>query len=239
MRRTSSRRSISLHPGQNGRCTIIVKIPKSECPDLWIRQPKHKWQKSWSSVGRPSLPLERNLYGHPLQGLSWERQFEKVLSEHGWEKVSNWDCLFVNRQKGLFLSVYMDDIKLAGKKQNIDPIWKVLMKGVHSEEPTSFLDHESLLELLKGNQVQGNLARTSLHGPMTWKDMQRNAWKDIANWQTEQLNSFTKSQHHALTTTNSRKKKLDLSENCQKLAHRWFSNSCISRALVDLILYGP
>ena len=30
-----------------------------------------------------------------------------------------------------------------------------------------------------------------LHGPVTWKVMQRNAWKDIANWQTKQLNSYT------------------------------------------------
>ena len=27
-------------------------------------------------------------------------------------------------KKGLFLSVYVDDIKLAGKKQNIDPMWE-------------------------------------------------------------------------------------------------------------------
>ena len=56
-----------------------VKIPKSECPDIWIRLPKHKWPKSWSSMEDPVVPLERNLYGHPLTGLSWERQFEKVL----------------------------------------------------------------------------------------------------------------------------------------------------------------
>ena len=31
----------------------------------------------------------------------------------------------VHRDKGLFLSAYVDDIKLAGKKQNIDPMWKV------------------------------------------------------------------------------------------------------------------
>ena len=30
----------------------------------------------------------------------------------------------------LFLSVYVDVIKLAGKKQNIDPMWKVLNKEV-------------------------------------------------------------------------------------------------------------
>ena len=57
------------------------------------------------------------------------------------EKVSNWECLFVHREKGLFFAVYVDDIKLAGKKQNIDPMWKVLNKQVELEEPTSFLDH--------------------------------------------------------------------------------------------------
>ena len=65
----------------------------------------------------PVVPLERNLYGHPSAG-----QFEKILLKYGWEKVSNWECLFVHREKGLFLSVYVDDIKLAGKKQNIDPM---------------------------------------------------------------------------------------------------------------------
>ena len=70
-----------------------------------------------------------------------ERQFEKVLLKHGWEKIPNWECLFVHREKGLFLSVYVDDIKLAGKKHNIDPMWKVLNKEVDLGESTSFLDH--------------------------------------------------------------------------------------------------
>ena len=34
-----------------------------------------------------------------------------------------------------------NDIKLAGKKQNIDPMWKVLNKEFDLGEPTSFLDH--------------------------------------------------------------------------------------------------
>ena len=45
------------------------KIQKSECPDIWIRLPRHKWPKSWSSMEDPVVPLERNLYGHPLAGL--------------------------------------------------------------------------------------------------------------------------------------------------------------------------
>ena len=92
----------------------------------------------------PVVPLERNLYGHPLAGLLWERQFEEILLEYGWEKVSNWECLFLHHEKGLFLSVYVDDIKLAGKKQNINPMWKVLNKEVDLGEPTSFLDHAYL-----------------------------------------------------------------------------------------------
>ena len=37
--------------------------------------------------------------------------------------------------------MYVDDIKFAGKKQNISPTWKILMKDVDLGEPTSFLDH--------------------------------------------------------------------------------------------------
>ena len=46
--------------------------------------------------------------------------------------------------KRIILFVYLDDIKLAGKKRNIDPMWKVLNKEIGLGEPTSFLDHENL-----------------------------------------------------------------------------------------------
>ena len=41
---------------------------------------------------------------------------ENSILKYGWENVPNWECLFVHREKGLFLSVHVDDIKLAGKK---------------------------------------------------------------------------------------------------------------------------
>ena len=86
----------------------------------------------------PVVPLEQNLYGHPLAGLLWERQFENILLKHEWEKIPNWDCVFVHRGKGLFLSVHVNDIKLTGKKQNLDPMWKVLNEEVDLGEPTFF-----------------------------------------------------------------------------------------------------
>ena len=117
------------------------KNPKSECPNIWIRLPKHKWPKSRPSVEEPVVLLGKNLYGHPLAGLLWERQIWESSIGTGWEKVFNWERLFVNRARRLCLSVYVDDIKLAGKTENVEPTWKILMKDVDLGEPTSFLDH--------------------------------------------------------------------------------------------------
>ena len=153
----------------------------------------------------PVVPLERNLYGHPLAGLLWERQFEKILLKHGWEKIPNWECLFVHREKGLFLSVYVDDIKLAGKKQNLDPMWKLLNKEVDLGEPTSFLDHvyfgctqrqcqiskdivdnyrtmfESRISAGEQKNYHSLKIFVFLHGLMTWRVMQRNVWSDLVS----------------------------------------------------------
>ena len=116
----------------------LLQLPKSEYPDIWIRLPKHKWPKSWSSMEDPVVPHERNLYGHPLAGLLWERQFEKVLLEHGWEKVPNWECLFINRAKGLFSSVLVD----VWKKQKTTKCGKKTVKDIDLGETASFLDHD-------------------------------------------------------------------------------------------------
>ena len=88
-----------------------------------MRLSKHNWPESWSIMEDPVVPLERNLYGHPLAGLLWERQFEKVALEHGWGKVPNWECFSLTEKKDCSC-LCVDDIKLAGKKQNIDPMWK-------------------------------------------------------------------------------------------------------------------
>ena len=80
----------------------LLKIPNSECPDVWIRLPPQNWPKSWANIEDPVVLLERNLCGHPLAGLLWERQFEEALLELGWERVPNWECIFVHRNKGYF-----------------------------------------------------------------------------------------------------------------------------------------
>ena len=52
--------------------------------------------------------------------------------------------LFSYTVKKGYSCLYVDDIKLAGKEHNINPMWKVLNKEVDLEEPTSFFDHVNL-----------------------------------------------------------------------------------------------
>ena len=171
----------------------------------------------------------------------------EILLKHGWEKIPNWECLFVHREKGLLLSVYVDDIKLAGKKQNLDPMWKVLNKEVDLGEPTSFLDHvylgctqrkceisEDIVDnyrtMFESRSSAGGIRENYhslkifvfLHGLMTWLVMQRSVWNDIVSWRTRRLSNSTKYLLHALMTTTSKKKKQNLLENCQIHALKLF-----------------
>ena len=54
LRRTSSGCSICLYPGKMEDAPKLLKIPKSECPDMWIRLPRHKMAKIMVQYGRPS-----------------------------------------------------------------------------------------------------------------------------------------------------------------------------------------
>ena len=101
--------------------------------------------------------------------------------------------------------MHMDEIKLAGKKHNINPMWKVLNKEVDLGEPTSFLDHIYLGCTQRQCEISKDIVdnyRTMfdrefqrvdqrnfhspkilvfLHGLMIWLVMQRSVWSDIVS----------------------------------------------------------
>ena len=166
---------------------------------------------SFFILSRPLLTLKHRCF--PSKILIFRHDSERTDRDKvlwSWEKVLNWECLLVNRARGLFLSVYVDDVKLAGKTENIIPTWKFLMKNVDLEEPTSFLEpvfwdalKESVKSVMKLRQttkifsnpgflleprtnylweIQGNLMQKHyLLVPVTWKVMQSNVWKYFAN----------------------------------------------------------
>ena len=72
MRRTSSRRSTSLHPSQNGRCTVIVEESKVRMSRYWDSSTKTQMAEIMVQHGRPShsswtksvrSPLHQDCYG--------------------------------------------------------------------------------------------------------------------------------------------------------------------------------
>ena len=127
--------------------------------------------------------------------------------------------------------MYVDDIKLAGKKQNFDPMWKLLDEEVDLGEPTSFLDHVYLGCTQRQCEISKNIvdnyrtmfeSRISAGGVeklpfpqnlriSSWSyDMfghAKNVWSDIVSWQTRRLSNSTKYLLHALMTITSKKKK--------------------------------
>ena len=129
------------HRGKNGGRSKIVQNSKVRMSRLVDTPSKTQLAKIVGNMDNIAVPLERNLYGHPLAGLLWARKFEEALIELGWKKVPNWECYFVHRKQKLFLSVHVDDILMAGTKQQKAPMWKNWWKNVYFEEPTSFLNH--------------------------------------------------------------------------------------------------
>ena len=135
--------------------------------------------------------------------------------------------------------MYVDDFKMAGKKKALTQCGKkVLVKVVDLGKPTSFFVHVYLgctqrerrhkhgycwklqnhvwIQNLCWSPLWENLAQTCPHDRTKCKVMWRNTWNDMMNWPTKQLNNYAKSQQHELTVANLRKKRWDLSENCQK-----------------------
>ena len=117
MRWTSRRRSISFHQGEHGGRWLFRHMATSST--TWVA--KILVRHRMASCGKDNLGK-----------FCWNLDGNKYRSGN---------VFFVHRKQGLFLSVHVDDMKMAGRQQNTPPTWKKLMENVDLEEPTSFLDH--------------------------------------------------------------------------------------------------
>ena len=92
------------------------------------------------------------MHGHPLAGLLWEKGSHEKIIKAGFEKVLGWECLFVHKQQQLFLSVYVDDFKLAGKAGNLSPMWAKLNETLELDPPQKL--HENIYLGCEQREVQ-------------------------------------------------------------------------------------
>ena len=106
-------------------------------PDIWIRLPRHKWPKSWSNIEDPGCSSRAKSVCSPSCRIVGTTIWKSCIGTWWWKRYRIGNAyFFVHRKQGLFLSVYVDDIKLAGEKQHLNPMWKKLMPCVLGMHPT-------------------------------------------------------------------------------------------------------
>ena len=49
----------------------------------------------------------------------WERTCAEFLMQKGWGSVPNWECLHMHQKNDMFVSVCMNDMKMAGEKASL------------------------------------------------------------------------------------------------------------------------
>ena len=93
----------------------MLRLPDKECPNVWIRGPP---------IQRPKQSDD-----HPLEGLLFDRK-QKHFSNTIGNTHHIEECLGIHRKSQLSFSVYVDDIKVAGKTQHVGPKWKIMRENV-------------------------------------------------------------------------------------------------------------
>ena len=97
----------------------------------------------------------------------------------------------VTGKKGYSYLCFVDDIKLAEKKQNICPAWEILMKDVEMWEPTSFFDHV----YLGCTQTECQISKDIVDNYRSMFEIQHFCWCD-GKFTWSQSSRETRDKHH-------------------------------------------
>jgi len=113
----------------------IQSLLKSLYP-TWVLVPKELWPPHWhGKYKRPMCLLERALYGHPESGAHWEQHLTEAVKAIGGVPVTNHHSSFYFKEERLLLSVYVDDLLLAGPTEHHEGLWARLKEKIDIEDP--------------------------------------------------------------------------------------------------------
>jgi hypothetical protein len=131
--------AISRMPGNNGEDSDAMGAytqAEFQGEETWVSMPRERWPKAWiGKYHNPVVRLRLNLYGHPLAGLYWEKHCRSAILKCGFRPVTGWECLYENPTEQLYLSVYVDDSKMAGNAASLTKMWAKLGKYLDLEPP--------------------------------------------------------------------------------------------------------
>jgi hypothetical protein len=104
--------------------------------ETWVRLPPSQQPASWRNIDDPVVLLRINLYGHPRAGFYWEMFCHAIIKDAGFRSIPGWECMWYHKQEQLFLSVYVDDFKMAGKAKSIPKMWTKLNEKLKLDPAT-------------------------------------------------------------------------------------------------------
>ena len=91
--RRSSRRSLSAHTSSHeGRSRLFKR--REKVSTSWIKLPRNRGPRGRDNIEEIVVPLEVNLYGHPLAGPLWQRAFGRYYFERRLEESETLGCLY-------------------------------------------------------------------------------------------------------------------------------------------------
>ena len=177
-----------------------------------------------SNIEDPVVPLQRNLCGHPLAGLLWERQFEKVLLGLGLAKSIG---------LGMFICSPKTRTILIEKRERHQNCWKKAEFEYNVEEIDDWLifenQHHSLTTCVWDALNVGGIQKDVRITNFCKSNREKNTWekshaKTVA-WSydmeghaskcpTQRLSNCTGSQRTTKTSRKKNWKRLDVLAHC-------------------------
>ena len=103
--------------------STLLRIPESECPDIWIRLPRHKWPKSWSSMEDPVVPLEREEFISSTRKTRNSKKPSRMLARN-WKH--QWKLLLLCPAKLLRTIRIVGVVHPTKQKQDLRVFWKLM-----------------------------------------------------------------------------------------------------------------
>ena len=77
--------------------TKLLRLPKKECPPVWIRLPPSRRQKQWDAIEEPVVPLERTCTVIHGQDRCGKEDSKKFFSHKNWQ-TSQLGCLLMSTE---------------------------------------------------------------------------------------------------------------------------------------------
>ena len=144
---------------------------KLEGEEAWVELPEAAWRGTEHEdkfllpngrlrFKRPSVRLQKALYGHPDGGTCWDRHCDVCIKSQGLVPIDDWPSCYFHEKYKLFLMVYVDDFKMAGPEDRLEKGWELVREsGLKIEDPTPpglfpGCVHERFESIVNGTKVR-------------------------------------------------------------------------------------